>query len=488
MIKRIPIHPLFIAAYPVLALYSINILEVDPQVILRPLTIAVGSAGILLVVFGRILKDWKKAGLLSSFLLFLFFSYGHLYQFLEQNPIAGINLGRHRYLLPVFTVIIISGLGGILRRTNNRADLTLILNLLAIVLVIIPLTQIGAFFLGQVSPSQRADLIAEESSTPLLKKPPTAPDIYYIILDAYTRGDALQSDFDFDNSSFLNDLQATGFYVANCSRSNYSFTQASLTSTLNFDYLTTLQESLATEGTSDDLWDLLKHSRARSQLERIGYQTVAFETGYEWSRISDAAFYLEITDNSLALRGINPFEALLIKTTLALALTNSQIKALGSSFESVNYPFSDHINRQRFILNQLKEIPNFPGPKFVFVHLLIPHNPFVFAPDGTLLTDPGFFGGKRSGATDDTYRTLGYTYQVQYINTQILGIVRALIEESSTPPIIILQGDHGLRADNRFKILNAYYLAGEDNPNLYPSITPVNTFRLVFNHVFWINI
>ena len=50
--------------------------------------------------------------------------------------------------------------------------------------------------------------------------------------------------------------------------------------------------------------------------------------------------------------------------------------------------------------------------------------------------------------------------------------------------MIILQGDHGLRADNRFKILNAYYLAGEENPDLYPAISPINSFRLVFNQFF----
>ncbi len=452
--------------------------------IFRPLTIAVGSAGILLAVLGRILNNWKKAGLLTSFLLILFFSYGHLYQFLEQTPIAGINLGRHRYLLPAFAIIFVTGLWGIFRRANHRTDLTLVLNLLTILLVIFPLIQIGAFFLRQAAPSRGARLISEESSAPVLQNPAEAPDIYYIILDAYTRADALQTDFDFDNSGFLNDLQALGFYVADCSRSNYGFTQASLTSTLNLDYLTTIQESLAANGTSDDLWDLLKHSVVRSQLEEIGYQTVAFETGYEWSRISDAAFYLETTTDPLTRRGINPFEALLIKTTLTLALTNSQTKALGSSIESVNYPYSDHINRQRFILNQLKEIPNFPETKFVFVHILIPHNPFVFAPDGSLLTDPGFFGGKRSGATNDAYRTLGYTYQVQFINTQILEIVRSIIDQSSTPPVIILQGDHGLRADNRLKILNAYYLAGENNPHLYPAISPVNTFRLIFNQFY----
>ena len=59
-------------------------------------------------------------------------------------------------------------------------------------------------------------------------------------------------------------------------------------------------------------------------------------------------------------------------------------------------------------------------------------------------------------------------------------------------PIIILQADHGPvhawtspTTDEyrirRFRILNAYYPAMD---GLYESITPVNTFRLIFNEYF----
>ena len=49
----------------------------------------------------------------------------------------------------------------------------------------------------------------------------------------------------YDNSEFLNSLRQRGFYVADCSQSNYAYTEFSLTSSLNYDYLDNLDVSTA---------------------------------------------------------------------------------------------------------------------------------------------------------------------------------------------------------------------------------------------------
>jgi hypothetical protein len=85
----------------------------------------------------------------------------------------------------------------------------------------------------------------------------------------------------------------------------------------------------------------------------------------------------------------------------------------------------------------------------------------------------------------------------------LIDIVDQLLEKSETEPIIIIQGDHGATLDyellgidkaNRLGILNAYYLPKKiinqeemimkPNENLYQSITPVNSFRVVFDQYF----
>jgi hypothetical protein len=79
-------------------------------------------------------------------------------------------------------------------------------------------------------------------------------------------------------------------------------------------------------------------------------------------------------------------------------------------------------------------------------------------------------------------------------------IIQKILDESEIPPIIIIQSDHGpgMSLDHRLmelsdlhermSILNAYYLPGEKTDQLYVGITPVNTFRVIFNEYFGANL
>jgi hypothetical protein len=66
----------------------------------------------------------------------------------------------------------------------------------------------------------------------------------------------------------------------------------------------------------------------------------------------------------------------------------------------------------------------------------------------------------------------------------LIPVLEGIFKNSKYPPIIILQGDHGMSVDTRDKILNAIYMPDGGMENLYPSISPVNTFRVIFNNYF----
>jgi len=142
-------------------------------------------------------------------------------------------------------------------------------------------------------------------------------------------------------------------------------------------------------------------------------------------------------------------------------------------------------HRQRILnaFDSLETLPiDVPGPKFVYAHVIAPHDPYVFGPDGTWLDNV------------PENQVIGYRDQVNYVNTRVITIVDKLLNESPEPPIILIQGDHGApinwegygsSRENKLAILNAYYLPGiEVEGLLYDSISPVNSFRLVFDLYF----
>jgi hypothetical protein len=146
----------------------------------------------------------------------------------------------------------------------------------------------------------------------------------------------------------------------------------------------------------------------------------------------------------------------------------------------------------------LKSLPDVEGPLFVFAHIIAPHPPFVFGSRGELVHQEEPFSiqdGDRYPGSRQVYLHR-YTQQVQFLNDQILQVVDRLLADDDSTPVIVLQADHGPGIDlvwedpgssdleERLSILNAYLIPGVDEDLLYPSITPVNTFRVVLSTVF----
>jgi hypothetical protein len=305
-------------------------------------------------------------------------------------------------------------------------------------------------------------------------------DVYYIILDAYGRSDILLDTLSYDNSRFLGSLESMGFYVAECAQSNYAKTDLSLSSSLNMDYLTALNPALTPENTDRvPLWNLIKDNRVQEKFRSMGYTTVAFETGFYFSQLNNLDIFY-----SPERGGFNEFEILYVRTTLLRLLDDA------GWLRRFHYTPED---RKRelilFDLEKLQELPAMPGPKFVFAHLVIPHQPFVFGPDGEPLVIPEKVHKGQTYYSERDYR-LGYVNQITFIDDQIAQVVQGIIENSVIPPIIIIQGDHGpshFDHVTRMGILNAYYFP-QAQPELYAQITPVNTFRLLFNTYFGENL
>ena len=289
----------------------------------------------------------------------------------------------------------------------------------------------------------------------------------------------LANTFELDNGEFLDDLEELGFHIADCSQANYAQTELSLVSTLNMRYL----DELIDEASNDrsQLWPLLRHSEIRLLLEDLGYHTVAFETGYYWSEWEDADTYL--APESGLFSGMSAFEATLLRSTAAWALIDALPELPGFLVRDVDRSADLHRERLLYVFDQLERLPAATGPKFVFAHIVSPHRPFVFDSQGNPVDDNYEWTPSEMGL--DQYK-IRYGEQLQYLNGRIAQIVERIVEDSDIDPIVVIQGDHGPEegtAAERMSILNAIYLGGSELEDSYPTITPVNTFRLVTNQL-----
>jgi hypothetical protein len=416
-----------------------------------------------------LLKDVYRAAFLTTLWMALFFSYGHIYNVLVEKW-EKINFTP--YLLIAWLVLAVLFYIWATRPRFTFRDAVLALNMVSLGLAVTSLVQINS---GTQAGSGHY-IAAKNAPIEKLTRPQNPPDVYYFILDMYARDDLLKQAYGYDNSEFIKGLEDRGFYVAECSQSNYVRTEISLGSSLNMAYLQDLDPAFSPDSIKRArLWDSLKHSAARYNFESLGYKTIGFATGFPWNELEDADIFY--TPDSVSM-GLTEFELLFLRTTLA-RYANDLHWIDPDQIEGQNYR-----DRTMNVFNKVDDIARNPSPTFAYIHLISPHPPFVFGPNGDP-TNPADFWNKNREYPADLFAK-GYQNQLTFLNKKMIEAVDKILANSETPPVIVIQGDHGpwLQTNpNRMKILNAYYLPGH-NDKLYPAITPVNTFRLIFDSYF----
>ena len=486
--KKSILAPLLISLFPVTTMIAGNLGQIEFQDVIRPIAFSLILGLVSWLIIYVSFRERNLTAVISTFVLIMFFSYGHVYDYLKEIIDPSLVLVRHRYLAPIWVLATISGIYMIVWLGHRiKISLSTTIGFLLLMLVI-PLTQIGYSLARQfvIEKSQVARLKSHDNHfTNSGITSENLPDIYYIVLDEYARADTLQEIYDLDNRNFLSELEEIGFYVAECSQSNYPRTRQSLTSALNMVYLDDLGYSF-NQKTKDLGWlnTYLEFSEVRRLLESRSYRFIAFETGYPWTSFESADILFEMDKPSeyqnLHVLGLSRFEILFLNSTFIRTLLDATRVFPGLVSLPIIEP--DQIDRLRVLysLDKLDELPGLPGPKFIFAHIISPHGPYVFGPNGEIPQ------GSQSPIA-------GYANQVLYLNSRLIQILQSLIEQSDVPPIIILQGDHGARnfskedTEEKIKhsdrILNAFYLQGVEYDELYRSISTVNTFRVILNYV-----
>ena len=484
--KRAVPYPLLLILAVVLDRVAISSTQIGIGQSLRPIILLILLAGLTLILIQQFVKDWHYANYIVLMIPIALLVYRSLYGFFK------INFSQQA---DYFALALIPLLGIIFAITVNRrvwqwirnpAHVTYYLSLIFIFLLGFQGMRVGSAVFRVLTAgthSQMASLTTLTNDTQLRSK--TRPDIYVIILDGYGRQDVLQDIYAYDNSAFIHQLEEHGFYVADENHSNYVQTPYAMASLWNYDYLQPWDSST---DYPRYLLEPIQNNRVFHLLNEIGYTTVSFEGDLVFTEIKDSDVYLS---NFLPL---NKFEGLL--------LVDSPLEAMSNVFD-LRFPIPNHEthrSRIQYELDTLHEIPeSIAGPKIVYAHILATHPPFVLNQDGKLVNDHqpySLWDGNEFKGTKDVYWN-GYREQVIYTNKEIISVVDDILAKSETPPIILLMGDHGPASQfnwsftdpgclwERTSNLYALLLPGhQNNGTLYSSISPVNSFRVIFNTYF----
>lgn len=283
--------------------------------------------------------------------------------------------------------------------------------------------------------------INQYSNDKVDKNTPTSrPDIYYIVLDRYASNNVLKSDFNFDNSEFSDYLKTSGFIINESAYSNYPLTTMSIASTINAGYLDEYTKPfIDKEVQSRTLFHaLIQRSSVITALKTAGYKYYHIGSNY------GASYDAPLADGDFMANTSRNLEIFRYKTNLK-GIENIQfMKSPYYRFAHIYtswWPIKTWAARgYEYIREQLESLDWITneqptGGRFVFVHILMPHEPYHFNADGSLNINPG---------SDNWGTTIKQKYinQLQFVNAQIEMQIDKIIKNDNQA-VIILNSDEG---------------------------------------------
>lgn len=476
-------HPVLFAAFPILFLFARNLEEdVVLSELVRPLALTIGAVSFLMAVGWLIVRDLKAIGLVISAWTLLFFSYGHVAQRVAGWRVGGVDLRADAFLLSLWAVLAAAIVGAVFALRRRLVGITQGMNVIAAALVILNVVPIAMYRPPSTTVAPPRTGATGRDGVAVVARTGRLPDIYYIVPDRYGASPMHRRTYGIDTRPFIQFLKSKGFYVATDTFANYGSTHQSLAASLNMQYLDTLLGK-RTVPKKPLVYRALHNPAVVRFLKALGYRYV-LSSAYRPMR-SDPAADVRVGGGDLA-----GFSHILYSTTVLPALS----RVFNVAEEQLD-PRRKHWRRTLSQFEQVARTTRSRRPQFVVAHLLLPHEPYVFDRNGNFV--PEAQEQRRSWQ-------VRYADQVLYTNRKLRELINTLLADKSDPPVIIVQADEGQwplrywdRSDefnyktatrtellDKFEIINAYYLPSIRETQLYRSISPVNSFRLIFNLYF----
>lgn len=466
-------HPLLVGIPPILAFTRHNWRTVEVSYAAYSVAWTMALAAVLMLLLQQILGGPRKAGVVTSLWVIG----------LHAWNAAGEHAQAMAAVISVATLVVVAWRG-------TLAVATAFFDIFAVIVLAMSVIELSSAS-RDVDPARpKPDYLSSLAIDPHVGDPAELPDIYLLVLDGHGREDVLTESYAVA-PGFADRLEGRGFYVAREAHSNYAQTALSLASSLNMDLLPALLDvEDPAAGSRLPLKHIIAQNRVVHTLKDVGYDIVTYPGEYSLTAVPDA----DVERRPLVY--LTEYEYVLLGNTAIPWLTRQIGLPQGRLAHAVR---RNHI---QYVLDDLADGgASRPGPTFVFAHLVVPHPPFVFKPDGSYRKTRGsatLADGDSWKSTNNRYKEKyqsGYRDQVAYLDSEIERVIDRVLAQSERPPVIIVQGDHGPGANvdwksqgksnmrERMAVLNAVYFPDGNYAALYPRMTLVNTFRVVFNHV-----
>ncbi|MEQ1799261.1 MAG: sulfatase-like hydrolase/transferase [Lacibacter sp.] len=417
-----------------------------------------------------------KAGLFATTILGVFIFFGAFQDFLSSIKVTA-TLSSLPFLLPVTLFFLFLFFVWLQFR---KAVPQLLLNYINLILFIFILFDLVQSIKTAVSES--TDNINRPSVLNICDSC-TKPSVYLVVLDEYAGDYTLKNFFSFDNSFFYNSLSQKGFHIADSSVSNYGMTVLSMASMLNMDYLN-----------SNEIVAENKHYTYRKAIEQIKTNSVTSFFSREGYQIINYSFF-DLQESPAMIKNdlwggnirlyTNQTLYGRIKKSLPLYLASKNIsnyfiqQVENEYLDQMNAALSESVEREKL------QDTNSAKPSFTYIHLNIPHEPFLMDSSGNRISEKS----RRQYTAEQ--KQAAYVQYLVYCNKRILKWVDEIQAASKRKAVILIMSDHGTRPllpkdqlHKRMDNLNAIYFPGADYSKWYKGISNVNQFRLVFNQLF----
>ncbi len=476
------ILPLLVGIYPALFHYSNNSKVVLIDSLIYLLILFIGISIFVFIIFLFIYKNHsQKAAIAASIFLVFFHTYGIVFNKLQQWDIYTI---EHYMILPVYVVLALY-LIWFVGRINHRllGDIWKIITIIMLGLVLINVIQILPIEIKKNTRNNNQIISANPNQ--IQETEQTYPDIYYIIFDEMAGFDAIRKYWQYNQiDNFIAALRSQGFFIAENSHGSTTNTFHEIANRLNYEYYP-YDPSDYKKYNDEDL-DHISDNTVFSFLKSKGYSIVVFDDGLplttRWK--ADLIYSSSLNETLSGLSLYNEFAM--------LVLNNTMFEPFMGYFEQATIKISNHERMIYLIANKITQL-GVQSPKLVFVHLLMPHMPFLFNANGKSVPLEN---------QNDWDRYLGYyIFSTHYAQSLIKEIISSTSHDH--PPIVIFQSDHGARniktennnillqnypSEYGTLIVNTLYLPGCNDVPLTQNMDPINTFPIIFNCYFNANI